>query len=98
LPKDIPQGGPIHRGWINRSTEAEIRAILEEAVLPAVRVKLGTAMREIARAHDVSNADVEALEQALERRAPADPPACGSSIHGNTDRDTTILTPPRRSV
>lgn len=32
-----------------RSTEAEIRAILDEAVFPAERVKLGTMLRDIGR-------------------------------------------------
>lgn len=32
-----------------RSTEAEIRAILDEAVLPEERVKLGTMLAEIGR-------------------------------------------------
>jgi antitoxin FitA len=32
-----------------RSTEAEVRAILDEAVRPAKRVKLGTALAELAR-------------------------------------------------
>lgn len=56
-----------------RSTEAEIRAILNAAVRPVERIKLGSALREIARAHGVTNADVEALEQAMERHAPSEP-------------------------
>ena len=60
----------------NRSTEAEMRAILEAAVLPEGRLKLGTAMAEIGRKHGITNADVEALEQTLEQvrdRRPAEP-------------------------
>lgn len=56
-----------------RSTEAEIRAILDAAVRPVERIKLGSALREIARVHGVTNADVEALEQAVERHAPSEP-------------------------
>ncbi|MFW0795911.1 hypothetical protein AAFP30_19015 [Gordonia sp. CPCC 205515] len=33
----------------NRSTEAEVRAILDEAVSPAERVKLGTLLAEIGK-------------------------------------------------
>ncbi len=33
----------------NRSTEAEVRAILDDAVLPAERVKLGTLLAEIGK-------------------------------------------------
>lgn len=60
----------------NRSTEAEMRAILEAAVLPEGRVRLGTALAEIGQKHGVTNADIEALEQALEQvrdRRPAEP-------------------------
>lgn len=60
----------------NRSTEAEMRAILEAAALPEGRVRLGTALAEISRKHGVTNADVQALEEALEQvrdRRPAEP-------------------------
>jgi plasmid stability protein len=60
----------------NRSTEAEMRSILEAAALPEGRVRLGTALSEIGRKHGITNADVEALEQALEQvrdRRPAEP-------------------------
>ena len=59
-----------------RSTEAEMRAILEAAVLPEGRVRVGTALAEIGQKHGVSNADIEALEEALEQvrdRRPAEP-------------------------
>jgi plasmid stability protein len=56
----------------NRSTEAEIRAILEAAVRPPERLRLGTALNEIGRRHGVTKEDVEALEQSL-RRPPAEP-------------------------
>ena len=60
----------------NRSTEAEMRAILEAAARPEGRLRLGTALSEIGRKHGITNADVEALEQALEQvrdRRPAEP-------------------------
>lgn len=56
----------------NRSTEAEMRAILEAAVRPADRLRLGTALAEIGRKYGVTRADVEALEQARDTR-PAEP-------------------------
>lgn len=56
----------------NRSTEAEMRAILEAAVRPEGRLLMGTALQEIGRKHDVTNADVEAIEQTRDRR-PAEP-------------------------
>jgi antitoxin FitA len=51
----------------NRSTEAEMRAILEGAALAGGRVGLGTALAEIGKKHDITNADVEALAQAIEQ-------------------------------
>lgn len=56
----------------NRSTEAEIRAILEAAVRPEERLKLGTALAERSRVIGLTNADIEALDLAAPSR-PAEP-------------------------
>ncbi|MEP9353670.1 plasmid stabilization protein [Xanthobacter sp. KR7-65] len=56
----------------NRSTEAEIRAILDAAVRPEKRLRIGSTLAERSRKAGVSNADVEALEQARDSCA-ADP-------------------------
>ena len=56
----------------NRSAEAEMRAILEAAVRPEGRLRLGTAMSEISRKMGLTNADIEALEQVRDTR-PAEP-------------------------
>ncbi|MDZ3836743.1 MAG: plasmid stabilization protein [Rhodospirillales bacterium] len=56
----------------NRSTEAEMRAILEAAALPEGRLQLGTALSEIGRKYGVTKADVEALEEVRDDR-PAEP-------------------------
>ena len=56
----------------NRSTEAEMRAILEAAVRPEGRLLLGTALSEIGQKYGITNADVEALEQVRDTR-PAEP-------------------------
>jgi plasmid stability protein len=55
-----------------RSTEAEMRAILDAAARPAERVRLGSAMAERSRRIGLTNADVEALEDGLGRQ-PAEP-------------------------
>jgi len=55
-----------------RSTEAEMRDILDAAVLPAERVRLGTALAELSRRVGLTNADVEALEQVRDM-TPAEP-------------------------
>ncbi len=56
----------------NRSTEAEMRAILEAAVRPEGRLRLGTALSEIGQKYGLTNADIEALEQVRDTR-PAEP-------------------------
>lgn len=55
-----------------RSTEAEIRNILEEAVRPAHRLRIGSAMAALSREAGLTNADFEALEQSRDR-TPAAP-------------------------
>ena len=50
-----------------RSTEAEIRDILEEAVRPANRLRIGSAMAALSREAGLTNADFEALEQSRDR-------------------------------
>ena len=56
----------------NRSTEAEMRAILEAAVRPEGRLLLGTALSEIGRKYGITNADIEALEHGRDAH-PAEP-------------------------
>lgn len=55
-----------------RSTEAEIRDILEAAVRPNELVKLGSLLAAIGRDAELSLGDVEALQQQRDR-APAEP-------------------------
>jgi plasmid stability protein len=55
-----------------RSTEAEMRDILDAAVRPAGRVRLGTALAELSKRIGLTNADVEALERARDNQ-PAEP-------------------------
>ena len=56
----------------NRSAEAEMHAILEAAVRPEGRLRLGTALSEMSRKIGLTNADVEALEHGRDAR-PAEP-------------------------
>jgi plasmid stability protein len=56
----------------NRSAEAEMRAILDEAVRPEGRPRLGTLLSEISHRHGVTDDDVGALSLARDA-TPADP-------------------------
>ncbi|MFN4925030.1 FitA-like ribbon-helix-helix domain-containing protein [Bradyrhizobium sp.] len=55
-----------------RSTEAEIRHILDAAVASETRIRLGTALAEQSRRLGLTNADFAALDQARDRK-PAEP-------------------------
>lgn len=55
-----------------RSTEAEMRAILEAAARPEGRLLLGTALAAIGKKYNVTRADIEAIELVRDRR-PAEP-------------------------
>ncbi|WP_198154849.1 hypothetical protein [Oceanibaculum pacificum] len=52
------------------------KTILETAVPPEGRLRLGTALAEMSRKIGITNADIEALEQSIEQvrdRRPAEP-------------------------
>lgn len=55
-----------------RSTEAEIRDIIEAAVRPPERVRLGSLLSAIGREAGLTDADVEALQGQRDVR-PVDP-------------------------
>jgi antitoxin FitA len=57
----------------NRSAEAEMRTILEDAARPAGRLRLGTMLTEISLKIGLTNADVDALDQ-MRDTTPAEPP------------------------
>lgn len=67
LPDETHRALRIRAAKHGRSTEAEIRAILENAVRPEGRVKLGSLLAEIGR-------EVGGIEIDIERdKAPAQP-------------------------
>lgn len=72
LPEETHRALRVRAAINGRSTEAEIRAILEDAVRPEGRVKLGSLLSGIARQAGVENEDVDALERARDK-SPADP-------------------------
>lgn len=55
-----------------RSTEAEIRDILEAAVRPAERLRIGSTLAALSREAGLTNEDFEALESSRDR-TPAKP-------------------------
>jgi antitoxin FitA len=65
LAPEIHRALKVRAALNNRSTEAEIRSILEEAVRPEHQLGLGTAIARMSAQRGLSNADVEALEDTL---------------------------------
>ncbi len=49
LPDEVHRALKLRAAGNARSTEAEVRAILEEAVRPKEQMKMGTALRELGR-------------------------------------------------
>jgi antitoxin FitA len=72
LPEETHRALKVRAAQHNRSTEAEMRAILEDAVRPARRLRMGTMLADMSRKIGVTNADVEALAQTRDR-TPAEP-------------------------
>jgi plasmid stability protein len=72
LPAETHRALKVRAAQHNRSAEAEMRAILEDAVRPAGRLRLGAALADIGRKAGLAQGDVEALEQPLGGE-PAEP-------------------------
>lgn len=65
VPDDVHRALRMRAAQHGRSTEAEVRDILEAAVKPKGRVKLGSLLAEMSRRAGLTNADVLALEKAM---------------------------------
>lgn len=72
VPEDVHRALRVRAALQGRSTEAEIRDILEKAAKPEGRVKLGSLLASIGREVGLTNEDVEAFDS-LRDKAPAQP-------------------------
>lgn len=72
LPDDVHRALRVRAAQHGRSTEAEVREILEKAVKPEARVRMGDALAALGRKVGLTNKDVEMLEKAKDKR-PAKP-------------------------
>ena len=73
LPNEVHRALRIRAAHNERSTEAEIRAILENAVLPAERIKLGTLLSSIAQEAGGLTADEAKVFDRIRDKTPAVP-------------------------
>lgn len=72
LPDEVHRALRLRAAEHGRSTEAEVREILAQAVSPPSRFLIGDALAAIARRLDIDDEDVHAIEQARDR-TPAEP-------------------------
>lgn len=71
LPEEVHRALRVRAAVHGRSTEAEVRAILEEAVKPEGRVKLGSLLADIGRRAKLTDEDFTVFAQ--RDRTPAQP-------------------------
>jgi len=71
LPEETHRALRVRAAQHGRSTEAEIRDILEKAAKPPGRIKLGSLLAAIGRDAGVTREDVETIQQ-LRDKTPAE--------------------------
>jgi plasmid stability protein len=74
VPDEVHRALRVRAAMHGRSAEAEIRDILEHAVKPEDRIKLGSLLAEIGREAGLTDEEFTALEQARDK-TPAEPMA-----------------------
>ena len=72
LPEEVHRALRGRAAQHGRSTEAEVRAILEQAVNPPQRIRIGEALAALARDAGITDGDIAAIEQTRDR-TPAQP-------------------------
>ena len=72
VPDDVHRALRVRAARHGRSAEAEIRDILEQAVKPERRVRMGDALASLGRKLQLTDEDLAAIEQVRDR-TPAEP-------------------------
>ncbi len=72
IPDEIHNALKVRAKLHNRSTEAEVRAILEEAIRPESRICMGDALASLGRKIGLTNEDFAMFDQVRDK-APAEP-------------------------
>jgi plasmid stability protein len=76
LPDEVHRALRLRAAQHGRSMEAEVRSILEDIIRPPERLMLGSMLQELSRRVGLTNADVAAMEAAMDvarDRAPHEP-------------------------
>ncbi|HSV61356.1 MAG TPA: Arc family DNA-binding protein [Variovorax sp.] len=63
LPDEVHRALRVRASMHGRSTEAEVRAILEDAVKPEGRVKLGSLLADLGRRAKLTDEELAVFEQ-----------------------------------
>lgn len=72
LPDDVHRALRVQAAQHGRSTEAEVREILANAVKPEARVRVGDALAALGRKIGLTNEDFTTIEQ-IRDKTPAKP-------------------------
>ncbi len=72
LPDEVHRALRIRAATHGRSTEAEIRHILEATVRPSERLRMGSALADLSRRVGLTDADIDLIESARDK-TPAQP-------------------------
>ena len=72
LPDEVHRALRVRAATHGRSTEAEIREILESTVRPPERLRLGSALAELGRRVGLTDDDIAAIEKVRDK-TPAEP-------------------------
>ena len=72
VPNEVHRALRVLAAQHGRSAEAEIRDILERAVKPAKRVRLGDALAALGREAGLTEQDIAAIDQTRDK-SPANP-------------------------
>jgi plasmid stability protein len=72
VPDEVHRALRVRAGQHGRSAEAEIRDILERAVKPAKRLRLGDALAALGRKVGITDEDIAIIDQ-TRNKSPAEP-------------------------
>ncbi len=76
LPDEVHRALRMRAAAHGRSTEAEVRTILTDAVRPESRIRLGSMLADIGQQAGLSDEEVDILDSVRDR-SPARPPDLG---------------------
>ena len=71
LPEEVHCALRVRAAMHGRSTEAEVRYILEATVRPPDRLRMGTALAELGRRAGLASGDLSAIERRRDKKPAA---------------------------